>query len=363
MRPLIFVVHKYLGLFVGVYLLVICATGAVLILLENRIDNFLDYPVVHVEPRAHTQSLQKMLQTVQHAYPHQSVSHILKSCERGCTYDVSVSRPNDDRIDVLVDPYTAKIVQSSVWSTTPIGFMYAFHANLFAGETGSHLNSYISLAAVLMVACGFYLWPGWRNVRNSFSVKWNASTWRVNFDIHKIIGFTCALFFVYIIVTGIATVLISEPTPTASPAPNVKSLRPALGLDMLVSIADRALPGRTTMVYPPATPIAPLRVRKVVPGDPDPYGWSYVSVDQRSGAVIEREDSTRWPLWWRTYTYFYPLHIGSIGGYPLRFLYVVLALAPTVLYFTGFLMWLDRLRRDEHVVLARSGNASAHRSI
>jgi uncharacterized iron-regulated membrane protein len=355
MRPLIFVVHKYLGLFVGVYLLVVCATGAILILLENRIDNFLDYPVVHVAPQAHTQPLSSMLRSVHQAYPHNNVSHILKSCDRGCTYDFTISRPNDDRIDVLVNPYNASIVQSILWSTSLVGLMYSFHANLFAGENGSHLNSYISLVAVLLVVCGLYLWPGWIHLRNGFSVKWNANAWRVNFDVHKIIGITCGLFFVYMIATGIATVLIAEPAPATPKPRNVQSSRPPRDLDMLVSIADRALPGKITMIYPPATPAAPLRVRKVVPGDPDPYGWSYVSVDQRSGAVIEREDATHWPLWWRTYIYFYPLHIGSIGGYPLRFLYTVLALAPSVLYFTGFLMWLDRLQRDERVVLAREG--------
>jgi uncharacterized iron-regulated membrane protein len=354
-RQLIFVLHKYLGLFIGLYFLVICLTGAVLVILENRIDNFLDYPVVHVNAESKKQPLLKMLQTVETAFPNGTVGHIIKSCARGCTYDFTISRGTDDHIDVLVDPYTARIVQTGLWSATPIGFMYSFHANLFAGEAGSHINAYVSLAAILLVLTGLYLWPGWRTIRNAFAIKWGASVWRINFDLHKIIGFTCVLFFVYIVITGIATVLISEPDLSPPQVTTAHGAHPQLDLDALVALADRALPGRITMIYPPASSTAPLRIRKVVPGDPDPYGWSYVSVDQRSGAVIEKEDTTNWSIWWRVYTYFYPLHIGSIGGYPLRFLYILLALAPIALYTTGFLMWLDRLRREE-IVLARAAS-------
>ena len=117
--------------------------------------------------------------------------------------------------------------------------------------------------------------------------------------------------------------------------------------------ADNALPGKITMIYPPADAASSLRIRKVVPGDPDPYGWSYVSVDQYSGKVTAIDDASKWPLSWRIYSYFYPLHIGSVGGLALRYLYVAFACAPILLYFTAFLMWLNRLRRDESVAPAQ----------
>jgi len=352
MRRAIFLIHQYLGFTVGLYFIVICTSGAILIILENRIDDFRDYPVRHVPIGSVKQPLAIMLAAVERAHPSDRVEHILKSCDMGCTYDFSIRQHQDDRLDVLVDPYTGKIVQTTRWSTSPVGFLYDFHANLLGGDNGSMINSIIGLIAVCMVLAGLYLWPGWLRISRGFSMKLRADQWRINYDLHKITGIVCVTFFVFIVVTGTATVFLAEPRSAAGAS--TSALRQAaLPLDTLVKIADRALPGQITMIYPPVGAAGALRIRKVVPGDPDPYGWSYVSVDQRSGKITAVTDSTVWPFWWRVYTYFYPLHIGSVGGLPLRFVYVVLACAPVVLYFTAFLMWLNKLKRDERAAAAR----------
>jgi uncharacterized iron-regulated membrane protein len=326
---------------------VICATGAALILLENGIDGFRDYPVRHVSPANATQSFAAMLTTVEKTYPGEKPYHILKSCERGCTYDYSIARAGGDRLDVLVDPYSGKIVQSVLWSRSLVGVLYDFHANLLSGDRGSTINSIIGLVAVLLFLTGLYLWPGWARISRGFSVQYRSGPWRTNFDLHKLTGIVCVAFFIFIVLTGVATVLLAEPPDAPAPATTRRGM--PFSIDALVAAADKALPGTITMIYPPADANASLRIRKVVPGDPDPYGWSYVTVDQYTGKVTALEDSRSWPLAWRIYTYFYPLHIGSVGGLALRFVYVVLACAPLVLYFTAFLMWLNRLRRDEVV--------------
>src|ERR1700681_1786596 len=115
MRKAIFQIHQYLGFTVGIYFIVICATGAALILLENPIDGFRDYPLRHVSTTNAPHSLATMLATVEKNYPGEKPTHILKSCERGCTYDFSIARGTSNRLDVLVDPYSGRIVQTALW--------------------------------------------------------------------------------------------------------------------------------------------------------------------------------------------------------------------------------------------------------
>jgi uncharacterized iron-regulated membrane protein len=352
MRKTIFLIHQYLGFAVGLYFVVICATGAALILFENNIDGFRDFPVRHVSPAGAVQSLAAMLSTVEKAYPGEMPYHILESCDRGCTYDFSLARAAGDRLDVLVDPYSGAIVQSVLWSRSPVGFLYDFHANLFAGDEGSTINSVLGLTAVLLFLTGLYLWPGWGRISRGFTLRFGAGRWRTNFDLHKLTGILCVTFFIFIVLTGTATVFLAEPDIATAP-PASPDKRAPLTLDALVAAADRALPGKITMIYPPTDATSSLRIRKVVPGDPDPYGWSFVSVDQYTGKVTAITDASKWPLAWRIYSYFYPLHIGSVGGLALRYVYVAFACAPIVLYFTAFLMWLNRLKRDDVVAAAQ----------
>jgi uncharacterized iron-regulated membrane protein len=357
MRKAIFIIHQYLGFTLGVYLIVICATGALLILFENQINEFRDYPMQHVSMGAARQPLEAIVASVRQAYPADAVAHVLISCPRGCTYDVTVRGSHNERLDVLVDPYTAKIIRSVTWAQSPIGFLYELHANLFSGDSGSMINSVIGLVAVFQILAGLYLWPGWLRFWRGFSIKWRADRWRLNFDLHKVTGIVAFAFLIFMVCTGAAGVIFAEPPTDAPLVPQPRHAPKPLSLDALVERADLALPGQVTMVYPAQASSSLVRVRKVVSGDPDPYGWSNVALDQYTGRVVAVYDAAKWPLWWRTYTYFYPLHIGSLGGMALRYLYVVLATAPIVLYFTAFLMWLNRIRRDE-AVATRVGRMS-----
>ena len=342
MRQTVFTIHKYLGFTIGAYLIVICATGGALVLLEDPIAGFRDFPMRHVQARSNAQSLDAVLASAKRAYPVSHVTHILESCASGCTYDVSIAQPGGDRLDALVDPYTAQIVGSVLRSRSAIGRLYEFHANLYAGDEGSLINSVIGSVALLLVLTGAYMWPGWKRPARGFSVKWRGDRWRVNFDIHKIVGIVSVAFFVLIIASGVGGVFLQEPPVTQSSSTPAHGDRPR-SLDELVADANEALPGTITMVYPPAKADSTVVVREVVAGDPDPYGWSYVSVDRFSGKVVAMNDATKWPLEWRAYTWLYPLHIGSAGGNALRFVYVLVAFAPVALYLTAFLMWLKRV--------------------
>jgi uncharacterized iron-regulated membrane protein len=64
-------------------------------------------------------------------------------------------------------------------------------------------------------------------------------------------------------------------------------------------------------------------VRKRVPGDPDPYAYSYVVVDSSTGSVLEAYDVTSLPLIWRLRAAMYAIHVGSPGGIALRLVYAI----------------------------------------
>src|SRR5580698_68320 len=339
LRQLLLLLHQYTGFIFAAYLIVVCTSGTALLLLENQISDYRDYLMLRVPSQQSKVSLAQMLRSVEEANPGKHVYHILESCDSGCTYDASM-HDGADRLDALVDPYTARVLRTVVWEQTPIGILYNLHGNLFYGDTGAEINAIAGLSLVFMGITGLYLWPGWQAIRRGFTVKLRGGAYRINYDLHKVVGITAVSFLLMWSLTAAGQVLWSEPPEPLLSRPSGGA---PLSLDKLAQIGDAALPGQLTMVYMPAH--GTLVVRKRVPGDLDPYGYSYVVVDAHTGKVEQVYDARTLPLLWRVRAAMYAIHIGAPGGIVLRLAYAVFGLAPAFLFLTAFLMWLYKLKR------------------
>lgn len=347
LRGLLLLLHQYAGFIFAAYLIVVCVSGTVLLLLEDHIPDYRDYLMLRVPAGQSRVSLAQMIRSVERANRGKRVYHILRSCESGCTYDVSM-HDGADRLDALVDPYTGKILRTAVWEQTPIGILYNLHGNLFYGDTGAEINGIAGLSLIFLGVTGLCLWPGWRAFRRAFTIKLRGGAYRVSFDVHKIIGFTAVSFLFMWSLTAAGQVLWPEPPEPIFP---VQTGGSTLSLDELAQTGNSALPGQLTVVYMPSH--GTLVVRKRVPGDLDPYGYSYVAVDTHTGKVIQVYDARTFPLPWRIRAAMYAIHIGAPGGIVLRLAYAVFGLAPAFLFLTAFLMWLYKLRRIEAQNLKR----------
>lgn len=319
----LFLIHQYTGFIFAAYLIVVCGSGALLVVLENQIAGFRDYPVLRVPQMPAKVSLAAMLSAAQRANPGRRVYHILESCPDGCTYDLSM-HDGDNRLDVLVDPYTGRVARTIVWQRTPVGVLYALHGSLFAGDTGETINAAAGLSLVLLGGTGTLLWRKLPRLR-----------WRP-YEIHSTVGIAAVAFLFVFALTAAAQVFWPD---TPAPAP-VAAGAGERDLDSLVRAADAALPGELTMVYPPDRGV--VMVRKRVPGDPDPYGYSYVAVNAATAAVVSVYDLRQFPLLQRARAAVYAIHIGSFG-FVLRVVYAIAGFAPAVLFTTAFLMWLRKI--------------------
>lgn len=338
-RRIFLLVHQYTGFIFAGYLIVVCTSGSVLILLENKIAGYRDYAMLRVPVREHKVSLADMIAAVGHANPGKTVYHILESCPTGCTYDLSM-HSGADRLDALVDPYSGRILKTVDWENTPVGIAYRLHGSLFYGDTGELINAMAGLSLIVLGTTGLYLWPGWKNFRKALAITWRGTPYRVSYDLHKATGIVAVAFLVMWALTAAAQVFWPEPPEPIAAAKGSGITR---NFDALVRIGDAALPGELTFVSIPSN--GTIVVRKRVPGDPDPYGYSYVAVDARVGRVAQEYDLRTFPLLWRIRAAMYAVHVGAPGGIGLRLVYAIAGLAPAVLFSTAFLMWLQKLRR------------------
>ena len=338
-RRIFRLVHQYTGFIFAGYLIVVCASGSALILLENQIAGYRDYAMLRVPVRERKVALSDMVAAVQRANPGKQVYHILASCPSGCTYDLSM-HSGADRLDALVDPYTGAILRTIDWDATPVGVLYRLHGSLFSGDAGETVNAIAGLSLVVLAATGLYLWPWRRGLQKGFVINWRGTTYRVCYDLHKATGIIAVAFLAMWALTAAGQIFWPEPPEAIAAARSTGTVRT---LGALVRIGDSALPGEITFVS--LLSHGTIVVRKRVPGDPDPYGYSYIAVEAHTGKVIQAYDFRAFPPLWRFRAALYAIHIGAPGGLALRLVYAIAGLAPAVLFTTAFLMWLKTLKR------------------
>ncbi|MBW4638373.1 MAG: PepSY domain-containing protein [Gloeocapsa sp. UFS-A4-WI-NPMV-4B04] len=349
LRQLAFTLHRYIGVMLGLLLVLIGLTGSLLVF-GNEIDRFLNPQLLQVTPQGQRVSIESVLKTAQQTYPDQKPEHFVIPDEPNEVYTMVVGGHSSG---IYANPYTGKLLGSRLPRQSLKGFLYDLHVSLLSGQTGTLIVSIGGVMLLVLSVTGLILWPGWGRLVTGLKIRWR-SPWRiVNYDLHKVGGILAIAFLVLIASTGVAMSywdqaeqLIYSLTNTQKVADSITLPafdQPPLKLEQLLTVADAALPGaKTVWIDLPETPQTALRVRKKFPQEADPYGWSFVYLNQYNGDVLRVDNALKAPLAARIISLWYPLHIGTFGGTGTRILYLFVGLALPMLSITGFLLWWNR---------------------
>jgi uncharacterized iron-regulated membrane protein len=265
-------------------------------------------------------------------------------------YQVQLFDTKDLLTRLFIHPYTGKIMGWIESDSSIERVILRLHYGLLAGRTGEIIVGISGLLLFILSISGLFLWPGWRKLIAGFKIKWDAHPKRVNFDIHKVVGFITAIFLILTAFTGVCWNFsdISYPVIYAatftSELPEVISKvipsKSPLPLSKLLENSNKIFPNATTFsVSIPNKPDDAVYIRKRQAHEPMIYGQSGVYLDRYSGKVLRVTDSRKESLGDSVIAAFEPLHYGTFGGFPTRAFYVLVGLAPLILFGTGFVMW------------------------
>ncbi|MBD2040612.1 PepSY-associated TM helix domain-containing protein [Microcoleus sp. FACHB-672] len=352
LRQLALSVHRYLGILVGLILVLIGLTGSFLVF-HKEINEFLNPHLSHVIPQGERISVQSVVDTVRSAYPDLTLSFIDLPKKIDSVYKVAMTSKNDELLYFYLNPYTGNILGSQQWGRTLTTFIYDLHYKLLAGETGMKVVGICGILLLLLSITGIILWPGWKKLISGFKIRWNSPSRLINYDLHKVGGIFSAIFLIIIAFTGTAIIFYTEfentvysITQTSHPpelTSKVVKNKPVMSIDAILKKADAALPGaKTTFVSLPNQPEKIIQVRKKFPQEITPNGNSRIYLDQYSGQVLRIENALKAPLANRIINLQFPLHIGNYGGIGTRIIHVFIGLSPAFLFFTGLVLWRQR---------------------
>ncbi|AFY87373.1 Propeptide PepSY amd peptidase M4 [Chroococcidiopsis thermalis PCC 7203] len=361
LRNLIFSIHRYIGLAVGLILILIGITGSLLVFHSDIDDWIVSQQFGVVIPQGQPISIDRTLEIAQAAHPQwKAVSVSIPKSDRH-PFHVVMEEPNanpdiylDGAHQVFVNPYTEKVMGDRLERFSYYRFLLNLHYRLFVEQPGVILTGTVALFLLIAAVTGTFLWSGWRKLSTGFKIKWKAHIKRRNFDLHKVVGITTAVFLSLTAITGFGWNFSDFTYPairtvTFSPIPNDDPVtsKPISGqapitLTQAVEQAKAALPGmQLNSVDLPGSETGAISIYGLYGESWSTYGVAHI--DRYNGKVLQVEDS-RQPksLGDRIINSFFDLHVGTFWGLPSRFLYVLVGFAPLVLFITGVVMWQHR---------------------
>jgi uncharacterized iron-regulated membrane protein len=355
-RRALFQVHLWLGVLTGLYVFVVCTTGAVLVfridiqratlpaLFTPRTSGPLADPVVVIE-------------NVQKGYPDSRVSGVEAPTTTRPTY-LAYAASGDRFATLLLDPVSGELL-GEVPEQSFVRTLQDLHFDLLGGSRGRVVNGVGAIVLLGMCLTGLVIWwPGRSNWTRSLMVDFSRQWRRVNWDLHSAVGFwTVALiamwaasgaYFVFPAPFRLAIHRISPLTGGAAPQSKparAGAVRPSWRT--LVDEARRQVPGQhVARIVLPSSETSPFLVMfsrvQPTPGNPD---LTSVYLDQYTGEAVTVPPPARRSAGDIVMAWLTPLHVGNFGGNGIRVAWLLLGMAPPVLFVTGFLMWWTRVVR------------------
>ncbi len=341
----------------GLYIFVVCATGAALVF---RIDMQRAMHPDLFTPRTSGSLADPVavMESVQKAYPESRVSGIEAPTTTRATY-LAYAASGDRFATLLLDPVSAELL-GEVPEQSFVRTLQDLHFDLLGGSRGRLVNGVGALVLLGMCVTGVVIWwPGRSNWTRSLMVDCGRQWRRVNWDLHSALGFWTVALIAMWAATGANFVfptpirlavnrispLTNAATPQSKPAQTVAS-RPSWRA--LVDEAQRRVPGRhVARVVLPSSDTSPFLVMfsrmEPTPGNPE---LTSVYLDQYTGEALTVPSLARRSAGDIVMAWLTPLHVGNFGGNGIRVAWLLLGMAPPVLFVTGFIMWWTRVVRS-----------------
>ena len=378
LRLLVRTLHLWLGLAVGGLFALLGLTGSALVFYE-AIDGAL-HPQIAVTadgapPSWDSPVWDQALHTVRTRWPDRTGAWRFEATGTPGAIPARYQPPgaghHGRRVMVWLTPDGRQVLREADWGRYLMTWLYDLHMELLAGAAGRNVVGGSGLAMLVLLLSGLWAWWPRGSWRKALHLKPDAVRSRRLRDIHKLAGLIALPLLLMLTGTG---VMLALPEPsnavlaatlgTVAKTPAARSTArtgPPITMAQALAVAAQALPqGRLAWVEAPGRPDGVFMVRVQQPDDPSfRFPHSYVFVDQYSGAIVARQDRSRFGTSNRINNWLHPLHDASIGGPVLRLLALIAGLIPAVLFVTGWMRW--RLLRQSRAPLA-CGTDESHSS-
>lgn len=373
-RRLIFQVHVWTGLMVGLYAVFIGVTGAALVFRADL--QRLTYPELFA-PRpagAPLASPETVIASLEQ-FPGYRFSGFDYPGDRRGTFLAYLAK-DDELRTVFLDAARGTVVGElprDGW----IQQLQDLHFTFLAGQSGYLYNGIGASCLLLMCVSGIVIWwPGVSRVGQAFVVRFDRGWKRVVWELH---GAAAIWSVVLLIVWAVSGIYFSFPVPFREATGRIMTLTPYAGVESGPGSGDRAVsPSDVLRRAQARVPNAQL-ARFGIPsgergtysvtlererhGDGDSSDEVTVYFDRYTGSELSVVDQVGRTAGDIVLIWLGRIHVGNFGGLPIRIMWFVAGLVFPLLFVTGAVMWWNRILRPRMRVSAVVGGEDPRRTL
>ena len=210
-RRALFQVHLWIGLALGVYIVVLSATGSPLVYRRELVALFRT-PVPDAEPSRQRLSIDELRAAAQAGYPDHTITDVREAItRRTAVVHIDLER-NSEKKERLFNPYSgADLGDAFTRGERAVLWTVRLHDELLYGSSGRFWNGVASALVTMLCLTGAVVWwPGTTRWRRSLVVRSRAGWRRLTWDLHSALG---AWLFLFILMWGVSGFYMGVPEP------------------------------------------------------------------------------------------------------------------------------------------------------
>jgi len=211
LRRALFQIHLWTGIGLGLYVVVLSATGSALVY-RTELDLYFRTPRPAFDKDATRVPTEQIRAKAQELYPGWEVTRVGdRISRRNPTIQVDLTRGEDTK-ERLFNPYTGQdLGDATTKGEWFVLWMVRLHDELLLERNGKYANGYLSAVFTVTVLTGLAVWwPGVNRWKRSLYVKASSGWRRINWDLHSVLGFW---LFLFALMWGVSGFYLGVPEP------------------------------------------------------------------------------------------------------------------------------------------------------
>ncbi|WP_289660191.1 PepSY-associated TM helix domain-containing protein [Flavobacterium panacagri] len=357
--------HLWLGLASGLIVFIVALTGSILVF-EEEMDEFFNpefYKVASIGKEK--LPVDVIISEVQKEFHLKKIDRIHSFADPERSLIITGTDSDKKKMIFSVDTYSGKVLGSVPAKKRFFSVVLDLHRHLVLGDFGQAVTGISCLIFVFMLLSGLVLW--WpnkiKNLKQRLTVKWGASFKRVNWDFHSTFGFYTFLVLLIISLTGLTwsydwfesgIYLLADGT-TKKPSAKVENPT-KIDLDGDKTFFYQNIFSKTDSIYKykgdtqiriPSDTINSIMVIKMNLEKEIPNIASLAYFDKYTGEIVQTKPFESFSNGDKVRRLIYPIHTGSIYGYPTKILAFLVCVFAVTLPITGLLIWLGRKKKKK----------------